>query len=1022
MTARYRSCGVVLLRSTTDPGDIDIAPDLDLNDPNVVLNEGVEWLAKAWARSEVRDAITVASPDLSARISQLLDEPGTGARDMRRAILSAASYVRRWQRRVTPFGLFAGVMPPATGPASGSIAAAYQVVARADADWIAALTHALDRDAELRPRLTVIASNLAIVRDSRLVVSRRAQPGSAGPGQMHEASVRWTRPVQAAVETASMPVQVAALAGELAEQFPGVTSDKIRTLLDGLIDEGFLITSLHAPMTAADPLASLLGELRAADAEDVPSVAPLLRGLQGISELLALHNACARREMTGLLRAAVTTRMTTLAPHSGYPLAIDVRLNGHVTIPGTVLNEATAAAEALLRLTTRPFGSPGWVDYHARFRERYGPGALVPVTELISDSGLGYPDGFPGASRQRPAWRMLTERDAALLALIQQAALAGADEIRLTDADIQALTTGDHADLVAPPRIEIGVSLHAESSASIDRGDFELRLTAAPRTPTSMAGRFAHLLTDAERDQFADSYRTGETGGTLAVQLSFPPRRTHDENVVRVAPLVAAILPLGEHPAAGTISIDDLAVTADAAQMYLIHRPTDRRVIPRIPHALDLTAHTPPLARFIAEVADARTASFGPPDLGAARVLPYVPRIRYRRTVLAPARWLLSAKDVIPAPDDAGWASRFGSWRQRWKVPARVILCADELRLPLDLDHGLDRALLQAHLERSERAELREDTPPEGDGWLGRPVELLIPLALASPAPRPLPVTASPGRTHRPGASPVVCARITGNPARFDDVIAGHLPELMTRLAGMADRWWLRRHRDMVHPWSPQHVAVLVRLRDPRDFAEASAELAAFAADLEARGLPADLTLASYTEHPGRYGRGEAMSAAEDVFAADTSAAIAQIAMATATGIHGQALAAASMDGIAAAFAPDPETGYRALTESLERGAGLLDRAVRDQACQLADPTGSFRELRALQGGDAVAAAWGTRDAALAAYHEELAAQRDPGTVLRTLLHEHHMRALGIDPDFERQTGRYARAAALRRLALAGWR
>jgi hypothetical protein len=41
-------------------------------------------------------------------------------------------------------------------------------------------------------------------------------------------------------------------------------------------------------------------------------------------------------------------------------------------------------------------------------------------------------------------------------------------------------------------------------------------------------------------------------------------------------------------------------------------------------------------------------------------------------------------------------------------------------------------------------------------------------------------------------------------------------------------------------------------------------------------------------------------------------------------------------------------------------------------------------------------------------------------TVLRTLLHEHHMRALGIDPDLERQTGRHARAAALRRLALDG--
>jgi hypothetical protein len=58
------------------------------------------------------------------------------------------------------------------------------------------------------------------------------------------------------------------------------------------------------------------------------------------------------------------------------------------------------------------------VEYQARFKQRYGPGALVPVRELVADSGLGYPDGYLGAPPP-PAWRTLTERDAALLALIQ---------------------------------------------------------------------------------------------------------------------------------------------------------------------------------------------------------------------------------------------------------------------------------------------------------------------------------------------------------------------------------------------------------------------------------------------------------------------------------------------------------------------------------------------------------------------------------------------------------------------------
>jgi hypothetical protein len=48
------------------------------------------------------------------------------------------------------------------------------------------------------------------------------------------------------------------------------------------------------------------------------------------------------------------------------------------------------------------------------------------------------------------------------------------------------------------------------------------------------------------------------------------------------------------------------------------------------------------------------------------------------------------------------------------------------------------------------------------------------------------------------------------------------------------------------------------------------------------------LTLASYAPHPGRYGNGPALVAAEQVFASDTRAAIAQIAMAEAAGIPAQ--------------------------------------------------------------------------------------------------------------------------------------
>jgi class I lanthipeptide synthase len=702
---------------------------------------------------------------------------------------------------------------------------------------------------------------------------------------------------------------------------------------------------------------------------------------------------------------------------------VDVQLDGQVIIPEVVLKEAAAAADVLLRLTTRPFGFPSWMEYQARFNERYGQGALVPVRELVSDSGLGYPDGFLGAPPVRPVWRTLTERDAALLALIQEAVLSGRDEIRLTRADIAALTVGDPSAVVPPHRAEIAVAVQAASAEAVTTGAFELMVTGVARYPGSMAGRFAHLLADAERDRLADTFwPAGPDENTMAVQVSFPPRVTRNEHMTRAEPLTGAVVHIGEYPQAGgaeMISVDDLAVTADAAQLYLVHVPTGRRVVPHVPHALEMTAHTPRLARFIAEVADARCAELRPLDVGAARVLPYVPRIRHRKTILSSARWFLDSS-VITRDPMASRDWQLATWRKQWRVPARIVLCQAGERLPLDLDRVLDRQMLYQRLDREPRAELREDAAADAGGWLGKPAEVLIPLTLAEPPSRPLPVTARAGAMHHPGAGDVVCAQIIGNPVGFDTIITSRFPALARRLDGTVVRWWVRRFRNMIHPEIPQHVAIYLRLADQSGFGQATGELGEFAAGLERDGLPGRLTIAPYSEHPGRYGEGPALAAAEDVWAADTQAAVAQLAIAARGDVPNQALAAASMAQLAAGFAIDPAAGYRALTVSLDQGSGPLDRMLRDLACDIADPAGGFAALCALPGGEAVAEAWRRRDAALSAYHDCLADQRNPETVLRTLLHEHHMRAVGLDPAFEKQTGRLARSAALRLLALAG--
>lgn len=1037
---RYRPDGPVLVRASTHRGGTNYPSPRDLVAPAATAQHGLAWLSAQWSHPELREAVTMASPSLAVRVDQLLHSKAEPcAKSVHRAALATASYLVRWQRRATPFGLFAGVTTATIGPAVARMGEDHQAVARADADWLAQVIDRLEQVHSLRHLLTVVANSGGFVRDGRFIIAGRPQPGEPVPGPVRETSIAFTRPVQMALAYAAAPVRFNRLAAHLAARFSNISERKIGAMLHELISGHFLITGLRPPMTAVDGLGHVVEALRAAGCGHLPDVAALADQLSDIHTRLSGHNSTRGRRRQATVRSAVTEHMARIIPGNGYPLAVDVRLDAEIRIPRRVLDEAALAAGVLLRLGTKPFGSAAWVDYHVRFRTRYGPGALVPVRDLVADSGLGYPPGYLGAPRARPAWRVLTERDAYLLALIQRAIVDQAGEIVLSDVDIEALTVGDHAAVVQPPRIELAVAVDAASVEALDRGDFGLRVTGAPRAYTSMAGRFAYLLDVADRKRLANTYAASAADAdVVTAQLSFPPRRVHNENVVRVGSITADVVSLSEHPDGDVLSVDDLAVTADADQFYLVQLSTGRRVAPHIPHALDTTVQTPPLARFVAEVADARSAVFGPLDLGAAaRVLPYIPRIRYRRSILAPARWLLSTTDFVNDTSttltavhetatrcsDIEWEKTVNAWRRRWRVPARVIVCHGEIRLPLDLTRPLDRALLRNRLARTKRLEIREDGPIDGHQWLGRPAELLIPMTLTTPAERRLPVTCPPGQTFHPGDSLIVHAQLTGNPVRFDELLTGHLPPLADSLADLGvRRWWVRRHRDIIRPEADQHLSVFLRLSDRAAYGSAAARLAQFAAELHTRKLPAELTFAAYHQHPARYGHGPALEAAERVFATDTTAAIAQLRISAHTGISAQAITAASMAQLAAGFAPDPESGYRSLLACLKQHTEPAERALSDQARDLANQSGEFRGIRALPGGDTVTDAWQARHDELRAYHASLLPQRDPAGVLRTLLHEHHMRTLGVDPQFERITSHLARAAAMRCLAHTGKR
>ncbi|MEV1035894.1 lantibiotic dehydratase [Streptomyces sp. NPDC050204] len=980
------------------------------------------WIRSIWHDLGIAQALRHASPVLAAEVEVLESANSPSTREVRRVGVSVARYLLRALHRPTPFGLFAGVTTATFDAEPHSRwGQNHVVVARAGAEWVARLIEQLERSGELLPLLSVVVNNTTFERDGSLVVPYQ-DDGPTGQRRAVEASVELSAPVRLILRAADAPIRIGELAEKLMAEFPAVAPERVKRLLAGLVRRRVLITNLHAPATETDALGHLVTHLDGVRAEDIRLLAPVVR------ELRAVH---AGLEQCGTTegRDAVATRMRDLVPGlRRHPLALDLCLDATVVLPDLVAREVERAATILTRLCARPYGTEPWNEYHQRFYERFGVGTMVPLMEVVADSGVGYPDGYPG----RPTGegrRRLSPRDDVLLRLAQAAALDGRDEVVLTDEIVAALDRGPQEPRI-PSHLEVGVRLQAASLAEVRRGRFTVEVTSVSRGAGVTAGRFLSVLPATQRErlraELADQPTADE--GTVAAQLSFPallPDTAHVTRTPRVLPLVIS---LQEHraPDASVLSPADLAVACDGRRMYLAAPGRGLRVEAVGMHALNLAEHTPPLARLITEVSRAQNAQVTRFDWGAAAAMPFLPRLRYGRIVLVAARWRLEAGDLPNRHrPGADWDAALSGWRERQRLPQHVLLVQDDRRLPLDLDEPGHRSLLRQHLDRAGTALLTEAAPPGADGWSeGRAHEIAVPLKAVRPPAwpaLPTPTTArilSPAQIQTPATSPVLLVALYGDPRRQDALLTRHVPDLMRRLG--SPRWWYVRFRDPQH-----HLRLRIALPDPEDFADTTHTVSAWADELRTAGLLADLRYPTSYRETGRWGSGPAWDAAETVFRADSVATVAQLAQPVRPAQR--TLVAAHFFAIASALLGSPDAGARWLIDHIEPTApNPVPRSQFTDAVRLADPRGDWAALRSAPGGAAIVDAWAERTAALAGYGPHLSGPHADGIavdgVLTSLLHVHFVRHVAVDFPEEEVCLYLARAAALAFTARAGRR
>ncbi|RSS26008.1 Lanthionine biosynthesis protein LanB [Streptomyces sp. WAC05458] len=1011
----YRCADTALVRAARSSRlRLPAWPDLTDDTPDCEVRWQT-WLRDVWSLSEAADSIEQASPLLAQQVQTLCSVASPETRQLRRAVVSVMRYLLRMTGRATPNGLFAGIASASFGERPGwSWGEWHRPVIRADGDWIADLVARLEADPELLRHLHVMANNTIFVRGDRLIVPYPPRSCRTDGSPAAEVSLRYTSAVRIAVDATVSPVPVHAVVALMRSEFPDVPADRVEGLVSSLVERGVLISSLHAPSATLDALDHLVEQAEAAAAS---SATDLVADLRTVRDAIARHNQVLAPADGRRLRTALRRKMTALSSVKAQPFTLDLRMDCSLTLPPQVAREAEQAATVLARLSAYPFGTPAWKDFHNRFFERYGINSLVPVRDLVDpDVGLGFPVGYRDAQPEQG--EALTAREQRLLSLAQAAVLDGRDEIRLDEDLIRTLAVGDRNAPQVPAHTELRFRIRAASQEALESGDFVLHGIAPSRGIGTTIGRSLGLL--ASDDQARVAVMLEElpvnTPGAVPTQVFFTPLDRGDTNVTRVTELLPAVISLAEHRPvdARTIPLDDLAVGCDRRRLYLVSLSRACLLDPMTLHALDLRGHTPPLARFLTEISRAQTAVLTVFPWASATALPYLPRVRYGRAILSPARWRLNRSELPDRRASWGeWHKAADEWRARRRVPDEVELAEGDQLLPLDLSERAHLALLRAHLATQESVILTEAESEEG--WFdGRSHEIIAPMTAVRPPQWPAvpPVTADQLVTrdhgHLPGAASWLLVKLYGHVERQPEILADHLPALLGQW-NEPPTWWYMRYRDP--RW---HLRLRIAVPSEQDFALTAQRVSAWANGLRRAGLLTDMQFATSYPETGRWGPGPLMSLAEDVFAADSRALAVQFAQSSRP--HQQVLAAANFVSVAAAFTSSTAAGMNWLiAHGRITDPSPMNRTVCGQALRLADPADGWAALRAAPGGDAIASAWSERDAALARYRQKLDAFGgiDPDVVLDSLLHAHHIRAVGIDKDDERMCVRLAHAAAM---------
>jgi len=664
----------------------------------------VESINEILQNVKLREAIFISSPNLTSELEKL-EVVSITEKDREKIIQSAMRYWLRACYRPTPFGIFAGI---SLGNVSNETLIEtvgqhqYRKNTRLDTHFLSTVVQGILSHDDIIKSVKWFANNTVYeVFDSVRFIKYHIDKNN----RTHQlANASRSEYLSLVMRRASNGSTIGELADSLVSD--EITAEEASEFIKEMISERLLLSDLEPQVTGQEYHVQLLGKLKS-----LPEANSYRKKLFDITGKLKLADNYQIGHASSYYNEVVNELINWGGEYdSGKLLQCDLyKPVIHCNLSQSIISELEKAVEFLSKINPRPEESK-MDTFKIEFLKRYDSMEVSLVEVLDAETGIGYPANQQSNSDYAPllvgihletinvpspAWN--GKWSEYLISRLEVAIKTGSFEIELTDSDISGIFPQAEEQINFLPKSAYTLCSVFSDNES-DNFTIYHNVTSGPSS-ANLLSRFCY--TDLDLKSFAKDLLDNETqlfpNCLLAEILHIPQARLGN---ILMRPTLRdyeiPILTRASVDVGHTIPLSDLTVSVRNNRVVLFSKKLKKEIIPRLTSAHNFTLNPIPHYHFLCDLQFQGINGVLSWDWGILNHFSFLPRVRYRRTVLSKARWALRIDEITTKKEITitELAALLPEHFKKRSIPNVITIFEGDNQLPIDITQSYCQKIL----------------------------------------------------------------------------------------------------------------------------------------------------------------------------------------------------------------------------------------------------------------------------------------------------------------------------------------